>query len=161
MAFTPEVGVAAQVKAAAIAPVLGVALVAALGNESKTNMLGMTSFTITPTLTGGEIVAAGCPTDAQGNIAARVTRGGVVRTRVTLEGEYDGDGTSVNSDARFTVGAFIVFDLIYNSVTTYGRYGIIGRIASPVGSTRVGPDPAKIRVEIDVDGFAPAPTIPG
>jgi hypothetical protein len=143
MAFTPEVGVAASVKAAVIAPVLGSALVTPLGSEVKTAWLGMTAFTITPSLSGGKIVAAGCPADAQGNIAPRQTRGGVVETKVTLEQEYDGDGTSANSDARFPVGSFIVFDLIYNTVTTYGRYGIVGRVTRPSAPATCSAPPAR------------------
>lgn len=159
MPFTPQSGVIAQVRSALIAPVSGVALVAPTGSEAKTAMLGFTEFTITPQLTGGEIVAAGCPADAQGNIAARQTRGGVVRIKVNLKGVYDGDAVAgASSDARFAVGAFLVVDMIYNSVTGWGRYGCVGRVASPVTNTKVGPDTAGVSVDIDVDGFLPAPS---
>lgn len=156
-AFTPEVGVVAAVKAVVVAPVLGTALVTLLGTEVTTSWLGMTGITVTPTLTGGEIVAAGCPTDAQGNVAPRQTRGGVVRTKVVFEGEYDGDSyAGASGDVRFVVGSFIKFDVIYNSVTGWGRYANVGRVASQPVTVKYGPDTHKIRVEIDVDGFLTA-----
>jgi hypothetical protein len=152
-------GVNGRVFSAPIAPILSSDLVVALGTETKTTMLEYVSWSRSLPREGGMVLTAGSPGDAQGNIYPRRLRGGVVKPKVSLEGIYNGDATAgASSDARFTIGAFIVFNLLFHAVGLWGYYGLQGVVTDSTAGTKIGPDPATVKIEIEIDGTFPLPS---
>jgi len=159
MAFTPFSGVQSRVTSGVIAPVSSTDLVVPLGTEVKTNMLEHVSWSVSRPREGGSVLSAGCPVDAQGNVYKRKLRGGVVNPTISLEGVYNGDSAGgASSDSRFTVGAFIVFNVLFHATGLWGYYSLVGVVKSSGASTKMAGDPAAFKCEIEIDGSFPAPS---
>lgn len=157
--FTPFSGVNSRVSSAVVVPVPGVDLVTPLGTEVKTNMMEYTSFSVSRPRTSGQVLAAGSPVDAQGNIYPRQIRGGVVNPKISLEGIYNGDsGAGFSTDARFAIGGWVIMNLVFQAVGLWGYYNVLACVTDSGPSTKIGADPASIRIELLVDGLFPAPS---
>lgn len=159
MAQSPFSGVNSRLKSAPIAVVNTSDLVTPLGTETLTNMVEYASWNVDRSRAGGQVLTASAPADAQGNISPRKLRGGVVNPKITIEGIYNGDqAAGASSDARFTIGAFLVLNLIFHQYSLWGYYNVVAEVVSSSAGTKIGPDPATVRVELEVDGLLPAPS---
>ena len=136
MAFNPVSGTQSRVTSAVIAAVTTTVLVVPIGTEVRTNMLEHVSWNVSRSREGGSVLCAGSPVDAQGNVYKRKLRGGIVNPTVSLDGVYNGDSVAgASSDARFTVGSFIIFNLLFHATGLWGYYGVVGVVKSSSAGT--------------------------
>lgn len=157
--FDPYSGVFARVLAAIVAPTSGSDLFTPTGAETKTNLVEMTTWSVTKPRDGGKVIAAGCPVDSRGNIYPRRLRGGIIDPVVNIEGVYNGNNAGgARSDERFAVGACVVFNLQFHTVGLLGYYSVVGVVKSSDIGTKIAGDPATWKCSIEVDGGFPDPT---
>lgn len=159
--FNPFSGVGARFKAVKLTVDLGVDLIAAatVSAASTVNVGAFTAFDISKPRESGEIVAANCPADAQGNIYPRKLQGGIVRQKVTIQSIYDGDSAG-NIEAKFPIGAYLKFDIIYQPSSLYGSYANCGMVVDVKAGSKISKDPAAFTMEIEYDGLPVAPGYP-
>lgn len=159
MATTYFSGVNGRVSSAPIAVVAGVDIVVALGTETKTNMVEMVSWRVNPDSDNAEVVAAGSPATAQGNIGPIYLRGGVERTTIDIDGVYNGDSVAgAASDVRFTEGGYVVMNLLFHAVGLWGYYGVVGKVKNQSKGTKIAGEPATISFQLLLNGVLPLPS---
>ncbi len=159
MATTYFSGVNGRIKSAPIAVVSGVDIVVALGTETQTNMVEMVSWKVSSNTENAKVVAAGSPSDAQGNIYPIFLRGAIVNPTIDFEGVYNGDSVAgANTDARFTIGGYVVMTLLYQAVGLWGYYGIVAKVESIDKGTKIAGEPATISGRLLVNGVFPLPS---
>ena len=146
--FDPYSGVFARVLAAIVAPTTGSDLFTPTGAETKTNLVEMTTWSVTKPRDGGKVIAAGCPADSRGNIYPRRLRGGIIDPVVNIEGVYNGN------NAGGALGERGVVEL----VGLLGYYSVVGVVKSSDIGTKIAGDPATWKCSIEVDGGFPDPT---
>lgn len=159
MATTYFSGVNGRIKSAPIAVVAGVDIVVALGTETQTNMVEEVSWKVRSSTENSKVIAAGSPTDPQGNIYPIFLRGAIVNPIIDFEGVYNGDSVAgASSDARFTIGGYVVMTLLWHAVGLWGYYGVVAKVESIDKGHKIAGEPGTITGSLLVNGVFPLPS---
>lgn len=158
MAFTPFAGSAGRLKSVAVTPSLSVPTPTLTG-LSTTVTAGIDGWELSQTTEdGGPLYHYEGDATTAGVIAPVRLQGGLGNSVVTARGFYDGDTTS--TDERFVNGAFVVMDLIFSRASTYGRYGVPGKIMSYKETEDIKANAIRFEVTVEIHGTPAAPTVP-
>ncbi len=159
--FNIFAGTSGAVRTALITPTAGFDVVPYPSPvPARTVVLEAAKWNIEPQIEHSTFVGFQNSADSNGLIGKLLLKGGIVSWKVTIEGAVNGDSLAgAASHARFPLGGYICFDILFQKETLYGYIALMGKVVK-VGSGNEAESnkPTPLTVEIEGQGALSAPS---